>query len=518
MGGEWDAFRLIDLSIIVVYLAVMVGIGLSLANRTRKTEAFLAASRSLPGWAVGLSIFGTFVSSISFLANPGKSYDTNWNFFVFGLSLPIAAWIAARYFIPFYRRSGTISAYTHLEERFGVWARLYAVGCYLLTQVARVGTILYLVSLAVTPMFPGIETWVLIVIIGTLVTIYTLTGGIEAVIWTDVIQSVVLTVGMIICLGVLLWRMPEGPTQIFSIAHEHGKLSLGEMSLFSDVASMFWIVLIYGLVINLQNFGIDQTYVQRYATAKDDDAAKRSVWIGALLYLPISAILFFIGTALFAYYTASPDLFRPEKADEIFPHFINNELSVGVRGLMIAAILAAAMSSVDSSLNSSAALVLCDLYRRFLGRSTSERESMRVLYGSTIFWGIIGTFAALAMIHVESALKHWWTLAGIFGGGMLGLFLLGRICSRAGSKAALTGVATGVLVILWASLCHPDSFVWKWLWEHLSEEGHRWLLRLQNPLSPLVTIVLGTVTILLVGTLASTIWPRQDKASQSAVV
>ncbi len=514
MEPNWHIHQLIDLAIIGLYLLAMVGIGLTFAKRTSHTEAFMAADRSLPGWAVGLSIFGTFVSSISFLANPGKAYASNWNAFVFGLSLPLAAWIATRYFVPFYRKHGTVSAYTHLEERFGTWARIYAVACYLLTQVARVGTILYLVALAVAPLLPGFDTWLLIAIVGTLVTIYTLTGGIEAVIWTDVIQSIVLTVGMLICLALLLADMPEGPQQIFAIANKHDKFNLGSFSLLEGITSTFWVVLIFGVVSNLQNFGIDQSYVQRYATAASDRAARKSVWLGALLYLPISAVLFFIGTALFAYYTVHPETLPMVDGkvltDQVFPHFIGTKLVVGLRGVMIAAILAAAMSSVDSSLNSSATLVLCDLYRRFRGRETTERESMRVLYGATVFWGIVGTLAALAMIRIESALQNWWQLAGIFGGGMLGLFLLGRLVPRAGSRAALIGVAAGVLVILWASLFHQQSFAWQFLTRQFpSAASDGWLAAIENPLPPLLTIVLGTATILATGSLAALALPRR---------
>ena len=199
-----------DFVVLVVYVAAIVGMGCWFAKRSSKSEEFMVAGRSLAGWVVGLSIFGTYVSSISFLANPGKSYADNWNPFVFSLSLPIAAWVATRYFVPFYRNGSEVSAYGHLEHRFGPWARTYAVVCFLLTQVARVGTILYLVALALSPMI-GWDIRTIILITGVLVTVYTMLGGIEAVIWTDVIQSVVLTAGILVSLGIVLTGMPEGP-------------------------------------------------------------------------------------------------------------------------------------------------------------------------------------------------------------------------------------------------------------------------------------------------------------------
>ncbi len=482
--------KTIDLIVLVAYLVCVVGLGLWLAKRSKTTEGFMAAGGALPGWAVGLSIFGTFVSSISFLANPGKAFDANWNPFVFGLSLPLAAWVATRYFVPFFRKSGTVSAYTHLEERFGPWARVYAVVCYLLTQMGRVGTILYLVALALAPL-TGWSVFTIIIVTGVLVTVYTLIGGIEAVIWTDVVQSIVLTLGIFLCLGVIFSGMPEGAGQVFSIASESDKFSLGSFGLSLNEPT-FWVILIFGLFINLQNFGIDQSYVQRYATANSEHEAKKSVWLGALLYLPISALLFLVGTGLFAFYTAQPELL-PEsisKGDKVFPHFIANELPTGITGILIAAVLAAAMSSVDSSLNGSATLTWCDLVKRFSRKEPDEATGMKVLHGATIAFGIIGTSAALAMTRVQSALDAWWKLSSIFSGGILGLFLLGLIVKKAKNAAAATAVAIGVLVIFWMSA--------SWLPENLRPALHSNL-----------TIVLGTLTIFFVGLLISRFVPSE---------
>eukprot|EP00913_Durusdinium_trenchii_P028311 g26539.t1 len=424
---------------------------------------------------------------ISFLANPGKSYDGNWNPFVFGLSLPIAALIATKFFVPYYRKTGEISAYAHLETRFGAWARIYALVCYLLTQVARVGTILYLVALALSPLL-GIELWLIILVVGLMVTIYTLLGGIEAVIWTDVVQSVVLTAGIAVSVIVLWIEMPGGSEHLFDIAAKEGKFSLGSFG-GSLTESTFWVMLVYGLVINLQNFGIDQSFVQRYATAKSDAAAERSVWMGALLYIPVSAALFFIGTALFAFYQGSPEAHRvidgEMKPDAMFPHFIVHQLPTGMTGLLIAAVVAAAMSSVDSSLNSSATLVLRDVYQRFINPQAGERRSMAVLYTITIVFGIIGTAAGLLMIGLHSALDNWWKLAGIFSGGMLGLFLLGLI-SRARNPAAITAVSVGVAVILWMSLSKTEGW---------PESLNAFAFALHG----LLISVIGTLTVLLVG-------------------
>jgi solute:Na+ symporter, SSS family len=481
---------IIDIAVLVIYLAGVVALGLWFGRKGLNTELFMAAGRRIPGWAVGLSIFGTYVSSISFLALPGKAFATNWNAFVFSLSIPVTTWIAVKYFVPFYRRSGEISAYQHLEHRFGPWARTYAVVCYLLTQLARMGTILYLLALALAPL-SGWSIPAIILCAGSLVIVYTLVGGMEAVIWTDVVQSVVFIVGALACVAILLFGMPAGPGQLFEIAKEHRKFSLGSFG--PELSQMtFWVVLLNGIFINLQNFGIDQSYVQRYQTAKTDSAAARSVWLGALLYLPISAVFFFIGTGLFAFYTARPELLPAtvdaiNKPDSVFPHFIVAQLPVGVTGLVIAAIFAAAQSTVSSSINCSATLILCDVYKRYFRPSANERESMRVLHIATLAFGIAGVGMALAMMQIKSALDAWWGLASIFSGGMLGLFLLGMIAKRSGNRAAAMGVVAGVIVIGWM------TFAPKWTGAPAA---------LRSPFHTLLIVVISTLTILTVGWLA----------------
>ena len=476
----------IDLAILLIYNVGIVAFGCWFVRRNRSSEHFMAAGRSLPGWAVGLSIFGSYVSSISFLANPGKSYSDNWNPFVFALSLPLAAWLSVRYFVPFYRKSGEISAYHHLETRFGGWARTYAVICFLLIQLTRLGTILYLLSLAIQPVL-GWDLKTLIIVIGGLVIIYPMLGGTEGVIWTGALQSLVLVIGPLICIGVLLGNMPEGPSQIFNIASRYDKFSLGSYSLTSSISeSTFWVVLAYGFITNLQNFGIDQAYVQRYITAKSDRAARQSIWMGALLYLPIGAIFFFIGTALFAFYQPQPDILPTGiKPDAVFPYFIMTQLPVGLTGLVLAAICAAAM---DSNLNCSATLLHCDIYERYFRRAKSERESLWVLRLSTLAFGILSIITALAMINVKNALDVWWKYAGIFSGGMVGLFLLGLISRRANNTGAMAGTAIGILAILWMTFSPKWTGLPAWL---------------RSPFHDLLIIVIGTLLILVIGLLVS---------------
>ncbi|AKC82236.1 sodium:solute symporter [Verrucomicrobia bacterium IMCC26134] len=488
----------LDLAVLVAYLLGVVGCGCWFYRRAGDSEQYMSAGRSLPGWAVGLSIFGSYVSSISFLANPGKSFAGDWGGFVFALSLPVAALVAVKWFVPFFRERGEISAYGHLEARFGAWARSYAVVCYLLTQVARLGTILYLLALALVPL-TGWDIRTIILGVGLIIVIYPLIGGTEAVIWTGVAQALVLVAGALVCILSLMFKMPEGPVQIIEIGAANHKFELGSFA-GTLARPTFWVVLVYGLVINLQNFGIDQSYVQRYITAKSDAAARSSVWMGSLLYIPFAAGFFFIGTALYAFYQVQPGLLPAAvdavgKPDSVFPAYISTQLPAGLAGLVVAALCAAAM---DSNLNCMATLFHGDFYTRYLRPKPSERESMRVLHGSTIGFGLICIGAALAMIEIKSALDVWWELAGVFGGGMLGLFLLGRLFPRAGRTAGLAGVGVGILVILWMTL--SPKLVW-------------WPESLRSPFNGLLVIVFGTFTILVVGGLTALIFPTRAKLS-----
>lgn len=480
---------LIDLIVFLAYMFGIVIFGASFFFKNRDENQFTSGGGKIPTWAIGMSIFATFVSSISFLALPGKAYQNDWNAFVFSLSIPLAAFMALKFFIPLYRSINSISAYTYLEQRFGPWARVYASLCYILTQIMRMGTILYLLALPLNALF-GWSIATIIIITGAAIILYSMLGGIQAVIWTDAIQGIILIGGALSCALIIMFKMPEGPMQLFSIAIENNKFSLGSFD-FNWTESTFWVVIIYGLFINLQNYGIDQNYVQRYMTAKSEKAAKSSALFGSLLYIPVSLLFFFIGTALFAFYQSQPGLLpdnlkNMSEADKVFPYFIVNQLPVGLTGLLIASVFAAGMSTVSTSVNSTATIILSDYYKKFINPNPTGKKSMSILYSSSITMGILGISVAIAMISVKSALDAWWGLASIFSGGMLGLFLLGYFSKKAKNFEAVVGVTVGVIVILWMSLS-PIYF----------NKGS--LIQFKSPLHAYLTIVLGTICIFLIG-------------------
>ena len=480
-------FLAADKLILIFYFIAVILFGAYFRKKSNTTSGFMIADGKLPSWAVGLSILGTFVSSITFLAYPGQAYNTNWDVFIFSLTLPPAALVATIYFIPLYRTKVKVSAYEYLEQRFGPWARIYGSISFMLGSLARIGMILFLVSLVLRHL-TGWSYETIIIITGIGVTFYTVLGGIEAVVWTDVIQVIILFGGAIVTAVILLTGMPEGPAQIFTIAGQHEKFSLGSWT--PDlIGPTAWVVLIYGIFENLRNFGVDQNYVQRYQTTKSVKAASRSVWLAAIAYIPISALFLFIGTALFSFYTANTHLLPPSlegtlAGDKIYPYFIATQFPAGLRGLLIAAIFAAAMSSIDSSLNCVSTLTLLDFYKRYVNPDADDQKSMKMLRAYTVIWGALGTMTGLAMIQVRTALETGWQLAGIAGGGVVGLFLLGFLCRFVKPWQAGVAVSASIASIVWATFARNLPQQWAWLecaWHHR------------------MIGVIGTITLLAVG-------------------
>lgn len=506
---------IIDISIVIVYLILMVLVGVYFSRKNKTADQFTKALGSIPGWAIGVSLYATFLSSNTFLGVPGKAFGANWNYFVFSISMPFAAFIAAKYFVPLYREMGGISAYSHLEERFGPWARTYVVVCFLLMQLARMGSIFFGISLTLQAL-TGYSMQSIMLVTGVCIVFYTVLGGIEAVIWTEVVQAVVKTMAAFIMIYIIVDNVPNGFNEIVDIALKDDKLSLGSFS-FDFTYSTFWVVFIYGFFMNLKAFGFDQNYVQRYHSAKSEKEAQSSIWLCVKLYVPVSLLFFVIGTCLYAYYQLNPSLVEPIKiqtakellgsgasiadinltasglkpsdyGDKIMPHFLVNMLPVGIVGLIISAILSAAMSTISSGMNASATVFTEDIYKRYFKPDLNEKKRLHVLYIATTISGFLAMFAGIAMIGVKSILDLWWELSGIFAGGMFGLFLLGILSKKTNSNMALAATILGVLVIIWMTFSKFIPVEYSYL---------------KNILHANMVTVVGTLTIFVSGYLFS---------------
>ncbi|NOY57367.1 MAG: sodium:solute symporter [Calditrichaeota bacterium] len=447
-----QSLHIVDYLVIIISIILFIGVGAIFTRRQKTTDKYFTGGRTIPAWAIGMSILATLISSVTFLAYPGEGFASNWIRLVQGLMVPIVLIFLIWFVVPLYRHVIGLSAYEYFEKRFGYLARLYSSLAFILAHFSKMGTVFFLLALALSKMM-GINTYLIIWILGISITVVTMLGGIEAVIWLDVIQGFMLMAGGLLCAAILLFVPPGGPVAVIKTAVEAGKIGFGPYDL--DFTKLTFIVMaLNGIFYAIQKYGTDQTIVQRYLTAKSDKDAIKASLMGVLLCVPVWTLFMFIGSALFSYYKLMqiplPDGIRP---DAVFPLFIMNQLPIGITGLILAALIAAAISSLDSDLNCLAAIGVEDYYCRIKPRSTDKQK----LVMGKIIVGISGIAAILvASLYVkagkETVLSIIFTLYAIFSGGIAGLFLLGIFSKRANKKGLYIGIVACILFTGWAVL------------------------------------------------------------------
>lgn len=445
--------HIIDYLIVLLSILAAIGTGVWFAHKQKDTSQYFAGGGKIPAWAVGISIFATLISSVTFLAYPGAAYADNWILLVQGLMVPIVLLALVGVIVPLFRKVIRLSTYEYFERRFGLFARLYSSFAFTLGHFSKAGTVFFLVSMALAT-FLNLNIYAIVLILGITIIILTLFGGMEAIVWMDVAQGFLLIGGGIICILILLFGIEGGPVETFRIASEYNKISFGPYDW--DLTQLTFIVMVLnGIFYALQKYGTDQTIVQRYLAAKNDKEAKKAAYIGVMMSVPIWALFMFIGTALFAYYHAQGAPLLPEgiKADEVFPYFIAHELPVGIRGLIIAALAAAAISSLDSDLNCLSAIAVQDYYTRFRKNATDKEQLtfgkwMVVLAGI----GAIGVAALYISWGGEGVLGALFSLYAIFSAGIVGIFILGLFSRRANKQGLYIGIAAAVLFTAYAVL------------------------------------------------------------------
>ncbi|MFL2599850.1 MAG: sodium:solute symporter [Flavobacteriaceae bacterium] len=429
-----------DYLIILIYFLILSFIGFYFSKRQKSIDDYFKGGGRIPSWAAGISIFGTALSPITFLAIPAKTYSTDWLYFIFNITIFLVAPIIIYLFIPFYRNLNITTAYEYLEKRFNVQIRLIGSICFIIYQIGRIGIVLFLPSLALN-LIIGIDIYFCISIIGIISLVYTLIGGIEAVIWTDVMQVIILLGGVIISIFVIITSIDGGITKIIEIANLNGKFKTFDFS-FSLNQPTIWVMLIGGIFTNITTYGTDQTIVQRYLVTKTKDDAKKSIWINAITSIPASFIFFFIGTALYVFFKLNPKELNENfiSNDAIFPWYIITQLPEGISGLLIAAILAAAMSSLSSSMNSASSSYINDIHKRFFQKKIIK--SLRTSRQSTFIIGLMGI--SFAFFLMSNDLKSLWDefnkILGLIIGGLGGVFLLGVLTKKANSFGVLLGL------------------------------------------------------------------------------
>lgn len=440
----------LDYVILAVFLFVTVYFGFRFSKKQNSTKSYFAANGKIPSWAIGLSILATLISSITFLAYPGEGYSSNWILLVQGLMVPIVLLSIIWFIVPLYRKVIGLSTYEYFEKRFGIFARYYSSLGFVLTHFSKMGTVFFLLALALASM-TGLNTMLIISVIGVIIIVLALLGGIEAVIWLDVIQGFMLFGCGVACLIIILYSVDGGPAAVWHIASTNGRTGFGPYDL--DFKKLTFVVMaINGIFYGVQKYGTDQTIVQRYLTAKSDRSAIKASLMGVFLLVPVWSLFMFIGTALFAYYKQHP-LPANIRPDAVFPHFIVNHIPTGVVGLIVSALVSAAICSLGADLNCLAAVGVEDYYKR-LRPNRSDKEYLKAGRRMVVLAGIGSLIIASLYLSAgdEGVLGIVFTLYAIFSGGIAGIFLLGLFSSRANKQGVTIAIIACIIFTAYAFL------------------------------------------------------------------
>ncbi len=445
-----ESFGWVDFSVLGLYLLSMIGVGVFFSFRNKSSDDFFRGGQRVPWFVAGLSIFATMLSSITFIAIPAKAYATDWVYFMVNMMVIAIAPFVIMLFLPFFRAIDATSAYEYLEKRFNRFARLFASASFVFFQIGRMAVVLYLPALALAAITPLSEQQC-ILLMGGLSIIYCALGGLEAVVWTDTVQSFVLLGGALLSLLLIVSQVEGGLNGFWTTALEQEKLHLinWDFSSHSYATTALWVVVLGGLAQSLVPYSSDMAVVQRYMSVPDIGRAKKAIWTNAIVVFPATLLFFGVGTALFVFYTKHPERLDPTfTTDAIFPLFIARELPVGIAGLVVAGVFAAAQSTVSTSMNSISTALVTDFVRPWNWIST-ERGYLWLGRILTILLGTMG--ALLALMFASADIKSLWDqfmkILGLFGGAMCGLFCLGIFTTRANGPGAIIGAIAGALTL-----------------------------------------------------------------------
>jgi SSS family transporter len=423
------------------------------------------------------------LSSITYMAIPSKAFAQDWvwmigNFMILGVA-PVAVYIA----LPFYRQIDATSAYEFLERRFNFVLRLFGSASFTIFHIFRMGIVMSLAALALTTITP-LTAVQCVLVMGVLSMIYCTMGGVGAVVWTDTIQTFVLLGGALLCFGLMIAGTEGGLGDFCATAARDGKLQMVNLAWDPTSASLaLWVVVFGAFGQNFSTYTADQAVVQRYMTTPDQKRAARAIWTNALLCIPATLLFFSVGTGLYVFYHSRPERLDPTfMTDQIFPLFIASEVPIGIAGLIVAGIFAAAQSTISTSMNSTATTVVTDYLRPFRA-AKSERGYLRWAWTLTFLFGLLGTLLGLLFVNpdIKSMFEQFVKVIGLFMGVLGGLFALGILTRRTSSWGALAGTLVGVAVMV---------FVWK-----------------QTKINGYLYSLIGVTTCLVVGYVASLVLP-----------
>jgi SSS family solute:Na+ symporter len=493
--------RWLDALVVTVYLATIVAVGLRFANRQTTTEIYFVAKRAIPAWAMGMSMLATIISAVTFIAYPGSGYAGNWSMLVPGIMVIVVLAIVGKIVIPFYRQAVGMSAYEYFGNRFGYPARAYSSLAFAVGTFSKMAFIVYLLALTISGM-TGWNVDAIVVGVGAITIFFTLLGGLEAVIWADVVQGFILWFGILVCVGYLLFRTPGGPSAFWSLATATHKFDLGSTAFVFSKPTII-VLSLYGFFWYLQKYTADQTMVQRYLASKSDREALKGVLLGALLCIPAWMLFMLIGTQLWVFYQLTTESLPASitKADQVFPYFISTHIPAGIAGLFVAALFGAAMATLSSDLNCLSLVAVEDFYRKLRPQATDQQQLLVAKRAVAVF-GLVTIAFAIRLAHTHgTALSLWYTISAIVAGGLAGLFLLAFLSDRANRQGAYAGIIASLAFTLWATLTLNGGSIVD-------------LGRYNFPLHDYMIGVIGHIVLLVVGYFASFLFRAPDASAK----
>lgn len=445
--------RPLDATAVIVYLVGMLVLGFVSARRSATAENYFVGHRDFPGWLVGLSMLGSIISSTTFLALPAAAYVLDWRQLTVNLMVPLVAVVAVVVFIPFFRRGKLTSAFEYLGLRFGRLARLYGTLSFIFLQLIRLAQVLFLMSLPMQ-FLTGASIDAVIIGAGIFVGLYTIAGGMETVVWADAIQAVIKISGGVLCLVCVVTQLPGGIGQVLEVGSAANKFSLGSFDW--DLHSRtFWTVAILGILNWLNIYSGEQTIVQRYVSARTTREARKATILFSAVAVPTWTMFFFIGTALFVFFKVFPDpAVAKLQPDQMLSYFVFTHVPAGLAGLVIAAVLAAAMSALDSGVNSIATVTVVDLLKPYLAKDRSDRyylNAARIATGVAILCAVGGALV-FSRLEKESMNDVSLIVFSVLGGAITGIYMVGFFTTRVGAFAANVALVVSILLNVYLGL------------------------------------------------------------------
>lgn len=457
----------VDLIIIAVYLIGIALIGIISGGKSKSAKDYFLGAKSVPWWAVCFSIVAAETSTLTFISIPGLSYLTNLNFLQVTFGYFIGRIIIALYFLPAYYKGEMNTAYAYLDRRFGNRTRSFASIVFLFTRTAADGVRLFATAIPLKLML-DISYPVAIIVIAIIALVYTYIGGVRGVIWVDVIQMFIYIGGALLAIGFLLDGMvPGGFQSVLDIASAEGKESIFNLGFNLSLSEFFstpYTLLggvLGGAFLSMASHGTDQLIVQRLLTIKDLKGSQKAIVGSGVIIIAQFAVFLFVGLALYAFYgTYDLSSLGLLKADEIFPFFIINSLPVGVTGIIIAGLFAAALSTLAGSISSLSSSTMLDLYKPLV-KVSDELKELKISRLFTIMWAVLLVGAALLFMQSPDAVVELaLSIASFTYGGLLGTFLLGLTVKKAEEKDALIGFSAGILVMV--AVISLNLVGWTW--------------------------------------------------------